>query len=140
LTADSYGAAGRRDGGAAAEEDFVVKTAFRRSFARAGVTAIAAVAVAAILSGFGVAAATAGTYGNAPWCAVRNLGSGNIEWDCEYRTVEECAPTVVAGNRGFCNLNPYYPGTYSASPRGVPWRAAHHRSRHRSHRAPRARR
>ena len=47
-------------------------------------------------------------YGDAPWCAVREIGSGEVEWDCEYNSVEECAPTVVAGNRGFCNVNPHY--------------------------------
>lgn len=52
----------------------------------------------------------AGTYGNAPWCAVRDLGYGDVEWDCEYSSVAECAPTVVAGNRGSCNVNPYFAG------------------------------
>jgi hypothetical protein len=44
--------------------------------------------------------------GDAPWCAVINLGMGDIAWDCRYRTVEQCVPNVIAGNRGFCNLNP----------------------------------
>jgi hypothetical protein len=61
--------------------------------------------------------------GDAPWCAVVNIGNGEIEWDCHYQTVEQCAPNVVAGNRGFCNLNPYY----------VP-RAAAPRSRAKSYR------
>jgi hypothetical protein len=42
-----------------------------------------------------------------PWCAVANI-AGNVQWDCHYRSVEECAPDVVAGNRGVCNLNPRY--------------------------------
>ena len=42
-----------------------------------------------------------------PWCAVANI-AGNAQWDCHYRSVEECAPDVVAGNRGTCNLNPRY--------------------------------
>ncbi|MGC1778392.1 MAG: DUF3551 domain-containing protein [Xanthobacteraceae bacterium] len=46
--------------------------------------------------------------GDAPWCAVTEIGPGEVEWDCHYQTVEQCAPNVVAGNRGFCNLNPYY--------------------------------
>ncbi|HUD88037.1 MAG TPA: hypothetical protein VMR17_16455 [Xanthobacteraceae bacterium] len=37
---------------------------------------------------------------------MQNLGAGDMVWDCEYRTIEQCAPQVVAGNRGFCNLNP----------------------------------
>jgi hypothetical protein len=46
--------------------------------------------------------------GNAPWCAVVEIGPGEVEWDCHYQTEQECAPDVVAGNRGFCNHNPYY--------------------------------
>ena len=58
-----------------------------------------------------VAATSFGTspgraYGDAPWCAVINL-KGDVYWDCQYRTVEECVPTVISGNRGFCNLNPW---------------------------------
>jgi len=45
-------------------------------------------------------------YGDGPWCAVVNIGGGNVVWDCHYRSVEECRPNVIAGNRGFCNLNP----------------------------------
>jgi hypothetical protein len=59
-------------------------------------------------------------YGNAPWCAVIEVGEGSVVWDCQYRTVEECAPNVVAGNRGFCNLNPYGAGPgWSARPTTV---------------------
>jgi hypothetical protein len=47
-------------------------------------------------------------YGDAPWCAVVDVGTGNVYWDCQYRTFEACAPNVIAGNRGFCNLNPTY--------------------------------
>jgi hypothetical protein len=45
-----------------------------------------------------------------PWCAVISLGTGNVYWDCQYRSVEECVPNVLAGNRGFCNHNPSYVG------------------------------
>jgi hypothetical protein len=45
---------------------------------------------------------------NAPWCAVISIGTGNAVWDCQYRTIEECVPNVLAGNRGFCNHNPRY--------------------------------
>jgi len=70
----------------------------------------------------------AGTYGNAPWCAVTNLGAGEIDWDCEYASAAECAPAVVAGNRGFCNTNPYFVG---GNPRGPYWPPVkHHRHRH----------
>jgi len=69
---------------------------------------------------FGIAALAAATsfgtspskaFGDAPWCAVINIGTGTVYWDCQYRTVEECVPNVLAGNRGFCNLNPW-PGPY----------------------------
>jgi hypothetical protein len=83
----------------------------------------AAAGLAAIL--LGVPAALAGSFGNAPWCAVQNLGAGDVVWDCEFRSAEECAPAVVAGNRGFCNINPSFvpPPAYAAPVR--------HRKRHR---------
>jgi hypothetical protein len=72
--------------------------------------------VVAAAIGCGVSAAAAGSFGNAPWCAVQNYGAGDVVWDCEYRSVEECQPQVVAGNRGFCNINPSYvpPAVYRA--------------------------
>ena len=42
----------------------------------------------------------------APWCAVISRGGGNVQWDCTYRSIEECRPNVIAGNRGFCNPSP----------------------------------
>jgi hypothetical protein len=73
---------------------------------------------------FSVCAAHAGTIGNAPWCAVQDLGTGDVEWDCEFRTVEACVPNVIAGNRGFCNINPgFVPPAYGTPPR-------HYRKRH----------
>ena len=47
-----------------------------------------------------------------PWCAVVSIGAGNVTWDCHYNSFEECAPNVIAGNRGFCNRNPRWPGYY----------------------------
>jgi hypothetical protein len=44
----------------------------------------------------------------APWCAVITIGEDSVIWDCRFRTIEECRPTVLAGNRGFCNPNPYF--------------------------------
>ena len=69
--------------------------------------AIAVIVVAAALS-LCSSAGRAQTYGEKPWCAVLNLGTGDVVWQCEYRTVEECVPNVLGGNRGSCNLNPYY--------------------------------
>lgn len=44
----------------------------------------------------------------APWCAVTSGGDGDMHWDCQYRSIEECRPNVLAGNRGWCNPNPYF--------------------------------
>jgi hypothetical protein len=65
---------------------------------------------------FSACAARAGSFGNAPWCAVQNLGAGDIVWDCEFRSVEECVPHVIAGNRGFCNINPGFVPPVPATP------------------------
>jgi hypothetical protein len=79
---------------------------------------IAAGVLAAVM-GLNMSASYA--YGDAPWCAVINVGKG-VVWDCQYRTVEECVPNVIAGNRGFCNLNP--------DPRPTPLaRPGHHKRR-----------
>ena len=43
-----------------------------------------------------------------PWCAVISMGTGSVYWDCQYRSIEECRPNVLAGNRGWCNPNPYF--------------------------------
>ena len=43
----------------------------------------------------------------APWCAVINTGL-DVYWDCQYQSLEQCYPTVLAGNRGFCNPSPYF--------------------------------
>jgi hypothetical protein len=82
----------------------------------------AALSSAAAIS-FDVAASRAATYGNAPWCAVVNQGAGDIVWDCEYQSVAACTPNVLAGNRGFCQHNPYYQPARGPAPR----------YRHRSH-------
>ena len=67
----------------------------------------------------------AGTIGNAPWCAVQNLGAGDIIWDCEFMTAEQCQPAVIAGNRGYCNLNPAWP-QYQPAPSAARYRKRHH--------------
>ena len=66
-----------------------------------------AVAAAAALLVLDIASSQAG-YGDAPWCAVINVGTGDMYWDCQYQTFDSCWPNVVAGNRGFCNVNPTY--------------------------------
>ena len=67
----------------------------------------AAVAALAVVSCVAVRSGHAQYYGDAPWCAVLQVGTGSVVWHCYYRTAQECAPHVVAGNRGTCNLNPY---------------------------------
>jgi hypothetical protein len=44
-----------------------------------------------------------------PWCAVQNIGHA-VVYNCGMRTLEMCTQEVIAGNRGFCNPNPYYRG------------------------------
>jgi hypothetical protein len=86
---------------------------------------LAAATFAAVIAGgigFSGRPAHAGTIGNAPWCAVQSLGAGDIVWDCEYQTVAQCQPQVIAGNRGFCNRNPAWVPPLYAPPR--------HRHRH----------
>ena len=68
---------------------------------------------AAAIGFFALSAATtshAATWGHAKWCAVTNNGGDDIMWECVYDTVEECQPFILAGNRGFCSLNPYWRG------------------------------
>lgn len=73
-------------------------------------------ASAAFAAVIGVDMPAGHAFGDAPWCAVIEVGNGEVYWDCQYRTVEECVPNVIAGNRGFCNVNPYGPGPLR------PWR------------------
>ena len=47
-------------------------------------------------------------YGPGPWCAVTNIGTGNMNWNCQFWSYQHCASKVVAGNRGFCNQNPSF--------------------------------
>ena len=72
--------------------------------------------ILALAVGVAAAPARAGTYGEAPWCAVINTGDGDVTWDCQYRTVEECAPNVIAGNRGSCTQNPRWVPPTAAAP------------------------
>ena len=43
-----------------------------------------------------------------PWCAVADEGLGFVSWNCQYRSLEECVPHVLGGNRGFCEPNPRF--------------------------------
>jgi hypothetical protein len=68
----------------------------------------AAIVIVAAAMCLQVSSSQAQYYGDAPWCAVLQIGTGSVTWHCYYRTVEECVPNVLAGNRGSCNLNPYF--------------------------------
>jgi hypothetical protein len=70
-------------------------------------TAIKIAVVAAGLAGSMFGASAGHASGDAPWCAVINLGIGDARWDCRYPTAEECAPNVIAGDRGSCSPNPH---------------------------------
>jgi Protein of unknown function (DUF3551) len=64
---------------------------------------VAAAALASVSFSPGHAEAAA-----APWCAVITIGEDSVYWDCRYSSIEQCRPNVLAGNRGFCNPNPYF--------------------------------
>jgi hypothetical protein len=46
----------------------------------------------------------------APWCAVLGISQGEVYWDCQYRSFDDCYPHLFEGNRGTCNPNPRYEG------------------------------
>lgn len=64
-----------------------------------------------------------------PWCAVINFGGGDVVWDCEFNSVEECRPNVIAGTRGFCNPNPRWPGWSAPAETGPKKHVRHHKRR-----------
>ena len=65
----------------------------------------AAIALAGVFFGLQPAQAY-----KAPYCAVINLGTGSIYWDCQYSSFDDCyrRGNILGGNRGFCNPSPYY--------------------------------
>jgi len=81
------------------------------------------IAALAVATWFGTSSSRAG--GNAPWCAVINIGQGTVYWDCQYPTFEACyhLGNILAGNRGFCNLDPW-PGPSQVVPYRHPKRHA----------------
>ena len=68
-------------------------------------TILVAIVAAAAVGLVGLQPAKAYT---APWCAVTNYGNGSMYWDCQYSSIEQCRPNVLAGNRGWCNPNLYF--------------------------------
>jgi hypothetical protein len=80
-----------------------------------------AIVGAALAAGVMFGTPAAYTFGDAPWCAVTEIGEGAQAWDCQYDNAQECAPAVIAGNRGSCTPNPYYsppPATASVPGKG----------------------
>jgi uncharacterized protein DUF3551 len=71
---------------------------------------LGALVLGAAFAGVQPASAYVMDYHQAPWCAVMDMGTGSMYWDCSYATIEACRPNVIAGNRGFCNPNPYFTG------------------------------
>ena len=69
------------------------------------ILSIVTLVTAAVSFHAGTTQATEGT-----WCANINIGTGNVYEDCQYWSFEACQPTVLAGNRGFCNVNPRWVG------------------------------
>jgi len=63
-------------------------------------------AAAVMLTSLALGLQPAAAY-EAPWCAVINTGL-DVHWDCQYQSIEQCYPAVLAANRGFCNQNPYF--------------------------------
>ena len=81
------------------------------------------VAIGALAALVFVVRPAAADYYGAPWCAVIAMGDGDMQWDCEYRSIEECRPNVLAGNRGWCNPNPAFTASYKTAEQ------RHHRKR-----------
>ena len=52
----------------------------------------------------------AAAYGEAPWCAIIDIGAGSSTERCEFRDFESCRQEITGGNRGFCNHNPRWTG------------------------------
>lgn len=75
----------------------------------------AAAGLLAVLAVMTFGGRSASAYGDAPWCAVTN-NTGDMHWECEYDSIEACRPHVIAGNRGFCNENPFYHGPVKRGP------------------------
>ena len=64
----------------------------------------------------------------APWCAMIQLGHGGTYWDCQYYSFEDCyrRGNILAGNRGFCNVSPYYVANAAQYTRSAKRRARPH--------------
>jgi hypothetical protein len=64
-------------------------------------------AVVIISAIFGGTAAQSAPLVEGPWCGVR-LGRNAGVWRCQYWSLEQCRSEMIAGERGYCNMNPAY--------------------------------
>jgi hypothetical protein len=46
--------------------------------------------------------------GDAPWCAVVNMGAGWVTERCYFNDFESCRREITGMSSGFCNTNPRY--------------------------------
>jgi len=80
---------------------------------------------AGVLIGMATIAPQPAHAGEGPWCAIHPLGpDGGVIENCYFSSIEQCRLEVVSGNRGWCGLNPRWPGNWA------PQKRAHRRSRH----------
>lgn len=55
--------------------------------------------------------------GDAPWCAVVNMGSGWVTERCYFNNFEACRREITGMSSGFCNTNPRYVAAPPPGPR-----------------------
>ena len=67
-------------------------------------------ALAAAIAVASCAAAGSGRIPEGPYCALTDMGFGNVTENCYMRSLDACRSEVIAGNRGFCRPNPRYVG------------------------------
>jgi hypothetical protein len=56
--------------------------------------------------------------GNAPWCAVVNMGAGWVTERCYFYDFESCRREITGMSSGFCNHNPRFVPAQGPARRG----------------------
>ena len=77
---------------------------------------VSALAIFIATMSFG-APAQAQYQGKGRWCATVYFGVDGSQSDCSFNTIDQCSPHVIAGNKGFCELNPHWQGDRPARAR-----------------------
>lgn len=74
--------------------------------------------VAAAVIGMGALTSQPARATEGPWCSIHPMGpdGGTIE-NCHFASIEQCRLEVVSGNRGWCGLNPRWPGYWAPKQR-----------------------